>query len=64
MSMQTQQNLEQVGEKFNLDSFFRARELTLQAVAQIQNQIVSGMSEKDGLALIKEEFAKVGITKF
>lgn len=62
--MEIQNSVEQVGEKFNLDSFFRARELTLKTVALIQSLVVPGMSEKDGLALIKEEFEKVGVTKF
>lgn len=58
------QNHEKTGEKFNLETYLKARELCLNVVDRISKKIVAGMNEADGQQLIKNEFNNVGVTKF
>ncbi len=58
------QTIEKTGEKFNLRTYFDARKLCQNVLNRIAMQIVDGISEKDGQELIKDEFRKVGVTKF
>lgn len=55
---------EQTGEKFNLTTYLHARDVCYNTVHQIAQKVTVGMNEADGAALIKEEFSKVGATKF
>ncbi|AZZ37508.1 hypothetical protein CIK05_12125 [Bdellovibrio sp. qaytius] len=57
-------NHEQLGEKFNLDTFLKARELCKQVADQIMARVEIGMTEKDGQALVKDVFKEHGVLKF
>jgi len=51
-------------DKFNLSLFLKARETCQLISKKIISKVEVGMTEKDGLMLIKDEFAREGITKF
>ncbi len=55
---------EGTGEKFNLQTYLRARELCKLTVEKIATAVGNGMNEVDGQALIREEFKKIGVSKF
>lgn len=52
--------LEKVGDDFNSDSFFRARESTIKVVRKVASLAFIGMSEQDGADLINEVLAQEG----
>lgn len=56
--------IENVGEKFNVEAYLEAQKLCKKVVGDITKQLTQGMCESEGQLLIKEEFKKVGITKF
>ena len=58
------ETLEEVGEKFNLQTFFRARDVCVQVTDQIIGQIEAGMSEAQIKDLVEKSFASVGVKKF
>jgi hypothetical protein len=58
------ESLEQTGEKFNLDTYLSARQLCKSVVRKIATLVEPGISETIGQQFIKEEFAKVGVSKF
>jgi len=58
------QKWEGLGDKFNLEKYFHARELCCATVELIHQKIESGMREIDGQLLIKDEFRKAGVAKF
>ncbi len=57
-------NHEKTGDKFQLETYFKARELCLSVVDLISKKVTAGMNEADGQQLIKEAFNDAGITKF
>lgn len=54
---------EKVSEKFNLASYFEARDLAIQIVQESSKLIEIGMSEQDGLAIIENKMSDYGIEK-
>ena len=62
--MNSPASTEQTGEKFNLQTYFAARDLCKKVVATVAGAVEFGMNEDDGQSLIREEFRKVGVTKF
>lgn len=57
-------SIEMTGEKFNLKIYLSSQDLCRQTVEKIASLVSPGISEKEGQILIKEEFKKVGVTKF
>jgi Xaa-Pro aminopeptidase len=57
-------SLEQTGEKFSLQTYFEARRQCQSVVDKIVLAVSEGMSEADGQDLVKEEFKKIGVSKF
>ncbi|MBL7665239.1 MAG: M24 family metallopeptidase [Bacteriovoracaceae bacterium] len=55
---------EQTGEKFNLTTYFKARELCIQTTDKIISQIEVGMNETDIKEMVEENFRQVGVKKF
>lgn len=55
---------ESVGERFDLDLYLSAQNLCRDIVHRIAAQVGPMMSEVEGQALIREEFLRVGVTKF
>lgn len=55
---------EKVGEKFNLETFKRARALCIACVNEIIQKTQIGMTEAQGQALIQSVFREKGVTKF
>jgi Xaa-Pro aminopeptidase len=60
----TNNTIEATGAKFDLKTYFAARDLCLQVVDEIIARVEPGISEADGQELIKTCFARHGITKF
>ncbi len=56
-------NIENTGEKFNLELFQKARELTWLALEKFHVQVKPGMKESEGKALIEKILTEMGTTK-
>ncbi len=57
-------SIEGTGEKFDLATFFEAQRICKMAVRRVALKVASGMVESDGQKLVKDEFSKLGISKF
>lgn len=57
------QNINQVGDDFDIAKFLQSRELTVQAVNRIAAQIEPGMEESDGYAIIDQVLEDLGSEK-
>lgn len=55
---------ERVGEKFELQTYLNARDLSIRAADEVILKVEPGMTALDGHSLIKEVFKKFGISKF
>lgn len=55
---------EKTGDKFNIGTYLEARRLCHEVTHRIAALTSLGMNEADGQALVKDEFKKVGISKF
>ncbi|AGH95365.1 M24 family metallopeptidase [Pseudobdellovibrio exovorus] len=55
---------EKTGDKFNLATYLEARRVCHEVTHRIASLSSAGMNELDGQALVKEEFKKVGVSKF
>jgi Xaa-Pro aminopeptidase len=55
--------LEEVGTKFNMPDYQRARELTKEVVEEVASRVEIGMTERDGDALINQTLEKYNYEK-
>lgn len=53
-------NIENVGEKFNLEKFYDARSLAIKAVDIFNSKLKNGLSEPEGLTLLKSILDDLG----
>lgn len=55
---------QRLGEKFNLEKYLQARELTIKTINFCQNLIHPGMNEAEGISIVHNELKKVNVNKF
>jgi len=57
-------DFENIGNSFNLDDYFKAREKTLEILNKISRMIVPGIDEPTGTEMIKSELNRAGCQRF
>lgn len=57
-------DIEGVGEKFNLNSYLKSRELCIQLLNQLEQNLIAGSNEFEVQVQIKKTAESLGITKF